>query len=307
MAFLMNIAFDNTVRLQRRTYLLEYKGFRFKLVQNDPRRHHDHLLTIIPRHDGPERDQAFAAAAEFVSALAWQSGAAMTVWDSGGRGWDNRRSLRSAIPTAYGFPRVPFHGHHIGGTLISIPHVQTAEQRVALALFREARASNSHYLSLLFFWQVLGVSGGSPQDFIENVMKNSRHHVPLEQSWFDRLPLKGRSIGKYLKDDCRHAVAHIKRFAGIENLDLDDWKVQLRFTISVTVARALAEAFIRHHLGMSSSLSLVRPRGGGFPRFVDRTSTASAHFYIAYPGRPFNLKRIARPHRLPKLPSRRFE
>jgi hypothetical protein len=62
MAFLMNIAFDNTVRLQRRTYLFEYKGFRFKLVQDDPRRYHDHMLTILPRWDSPERNSSFAAA-----------------------------------------------------------------------------------------------------------------------------------------------------------------------------------------------------------------------------------------------------
>lgn len=305
MAFLMNIAFDNTVRLQRRTYLFEYKDFRFKLVQGDPRRHHDHLLTILPRWDSPERNRAFSVAAEFVSALAWQSGAAMTLWDSGGAGWRNHRPLRSAKPTIFGFPQVPNRGYTIGGTLISIPHVQTNEQRVALSLFREACASNIRYLSFLFFWQSMEVLGTKPHDFIERVMKNDRHQVPLDDSWFDRLPLSGRTIGEYLEDDCRHAIAHIKRRPGKKVLDLDSWDEHLRFAISVEVVRALSQAYIRHRLGMVETLTLVRPRSGGFPRFADKATRATGRYKIAYPSRPLRLDRTGR-IRVSKLPSRRY-
>jgi hypothetical protein len=304
MAFLMNVAFDNTVRLQRRTYLFEYKGFRFKLVQDDPRRYHDHLLTILSDYHSEERTRAFAAASEFVSALAWQSGAAMTVWDSGGAGWPDHRPLRSARPTIFGFPRVPNHGYTIGGGLISIPHVQTIEQRVALSLFREARASNSRYLSFLFLWQSMEVLGTKPHAFIKDVMENHRHQVPLEDSWFDRLPLSGRTIGDYLEDDCRHAIAHIKRWPGKKRLDLDSWDEHLRFAISVEVVEALSQTYIRHRLGMSEELTLVRPRSGGFPRFADRATLAKGRYEIAYPSRPLRL-RAAR-IRVSKLPSRRY-
>lgn len=305
MAFLMNIAFDNTVRLDRRTYLFEYKGFRFKLVQGDPARHHDHLLAILPRGESAERNSTFAAAAEFVSALAWHSGAAMTVWDNGGRGWSDHRPLRSAKPTVYDFPRVPNRGYTIGGTLISIPNVQTNEQRIALSLFREARASNSRYLSFLFFWQSMEVLGTKPHAFIKDVMKNHRDQVLLDDSWFDRLPLSGRALGEYLEDDCRHAVAHIRRRPGKKRLDLDSWDEHLRFAISVGVVRALSEAYIKHRLGMTESLTLVRPWSGGFPRFVDKATSARGRYTVAYPSAPLRLKRAGR-FRVPKLPSRRY-
>lgn len=306
MPFLMHIAFDNAVRLQRRTYLFEYKGFRFKLIQNDPRKYPDHLLTILPSYDSPERNRAFAAASEFVSALAWASGAAMTVWDTGGAGWLGHRPLRSARATNYSLPRVPFRGGQIGGSLISIPNVQTNEQRIALSLFREARASNSRYLSFLFYWQSMEVHTTKPQDFIEDVMKNHRRQVRLEDSWFARLPLAGRTISEYLNDDCRNAIAHIKRRPGKKTLDLDSWDEHLRFAISVRVAEALAKAYIGYHLGMSKELTLVRPRSGGFPRFADETTLATGRYEIAYPHRQPNLSLKVKPPRITKPRSRRY-
>lgn len=134
--------------------------------------------------------------------------------------------------------------------------------------------------------------------------ENHRRQVPVEDSWFDRLPLRGRSVGRYLEDDCRHAVAHIRRFPGIKNLDLDDWDEQLRFAISVECAEALAHAFIRHHLGMPESLTLVRPRAGGFPSFVEKAALATGRFEIAYPHRPLRLK--IKPIRLPRRSRKYF-
>jgi hypothetical protein len=196
--FLMNLAFESSILLPRRTYLFEYKGVRFKLVQSNYREYHDHLLTVVSdMNDGAAMNQAFAVGAEFVSALAWEQDSPMTVWNSGGAGWRGG-SLRFAKPTMFNFRRLPFTGYHIGGSLISIPHVQTNEQRIALALFREAGASNSPYLSFLFYWQVMEVRGSDPRTFIEDVMRNHRHQVPIDDSPIDRLQLAGRSLGDYL-------------------------------------------------------------------------------------------------------------
>ena len=303
--FLMNLAFDSSIILPCRTYLFEYKSVRFKLVQTHYREYHDHLLTVVRDiNDTAAMNRAFAVGAEFVSALAWEQDAAMTVWNSGGAGWRGG-SLRFAKPTIFGFRRLPFRGYHIGGNLISIPHVQTNEQRIALALFREARASNSPYLSFLFYWQAMEVLATDPQAFIENVMRNHRRQVPIEDSWLSELPLAGRSIGDYLEDDCRHAVAHIKRRPGRRTLDLDSSDEHRRFTISVRVVEALAEAYITHHLRMSEKLSLVRPRSGGFPRFADKAERERRWYKLAYPYAPLSQDQVRRLVRHPRFPPTR--
>lgn len=285
MAYLMQIAFDNTSRLQRNAYLFEYKGVRFKLVQDNPRKWADHLMTIIPKWDSPAKRAAYAAASEFLSALAWVNGGAVAVWDSGGGGWRDGRSLRSARPTLFLFPRIPWRGGTTGYGLSQIAHIQTEEQRVALALLREARASNNDFLSFLFYWQVLDVGGGNPERTVNDALRRHRRELNFDFEILDRLPLAGRPLGRYLLDDCRHAIAHIRRRPGRRRLDLDDPEERKRLAISVRVMEYFAEYYIRHKLRLSETLSLVRPRSGGFPRFVDRSHPKRWSFVLAYPPR----------------------
>jgi hypothetical protein len=87
MAYLMEICFDNSCRLARKRYVFQYRGVTFKLMQDNPRRWADHLLTIVPDHTSPEAEKAFAAACEFISAVGWEHQAGVAVWETGGRGW----------------------------------------------------------------------------------------------------------------------------------------------------------------------------------------------------------------------------
>src|SRR5215472_2969072 len=108
MAYLMEISFDNSCRLARRSYIFEYGGVSFKLVQDNPRKHADHLLTVVPSATSPEAEQAFEAACQFISAFGWEHQASVAVWESGGGGWPDDRPLRLAKPGIFTFPRVPF-------------------------------------------------------------------------------------------------------------------------------------------------------------------------------------------------------
>lgn len=85
-SILQHIGFDSSVRLPGTVYYFEYQGVRFKLVQNNPRKFANHLLTIIGDHDEPARSKAFRAAAGFLSAWAFDAHAAVMLWDSGGSG-----------------------------------------------------------------------------------------------------------------------------------------------------------------------------------------------------------------------------
>jgi len=123
------------------------------LVQDNPRKWSDHLLTILPQGDQARESTAFATAAEFASCLNWQNGPCVAVHYAGGRGWPAGASLDEAMPSIRTFPRIANKGIIYGSDLIQIPLVRTQAQRVALALFREADSSNNEYLSFLFYWQ----------------------------------------------------------------------------------------------------------------------------------------------------------
>src|SRR2546421_2917236 len=300
MAFLMEISFDNSCRLARKTYLLQYKGVTFKLVQDDPRKWADHLLTVVPTHTSPEADSAFAAACEFVSALGWEHGATVAVWESGGRGWHDDDLLQDAKPTLFTFPRTAFGGNVVNCDLHRLPHVQTEDQRKALALYREAGAANTVYLQFFFYWQVMEIGiGADAVGFVNRSWRRDRNQLRVQQSEIDALPLGGRTIGKYLLDDCRDAIAHIKRKPGRAKLDLDVREERGRLQISTWVVRAFAQHYIQSRLGLTDHVYLVRPRAGGVPRFVDTQTLRTARFKRGYPEpkfRPMGGPRTRRRH-----------
>lgn len=287
MAYLLQISFDNSNRLDRKSYLFEYKGVSFKLVQNDPRRFADSLLTIVPAFNSPAAEQAFAMAAEFVSALAWSNGSRAKVSLAGGCGWPDDLPLRKARPSIRTLPRIPFAGSVLGFSVDRIVHVRTEDQRKALALFREANASNNEYLSFLFYWQVLEVGPGTqPQHYIDQVFKRQRRHLRLTAEDLANLPLGDKSMGTYLREDCRNAIAHVRGNEGRPPLDPDNLGDRVRITYGVRAIRALAQFYISDKLGLRDPLYLVQRRRGEIRVLLDLSATQNAGLYVKIMGGP---------------------
>jgi hypothetical protein len=282
MSYLMEIAFDNSRRLARKRYVFEYRGVQFKLVQDNPRKWADHLLTIIPEYDKSNRERVFSIASEFLSALGWQNRASAAIWIAGGRSLPAGRSVKQVEPCSFTFPRIPFGGNIVGYDITPLPHIETEEQRVALGLYREANASNNDFLSFLFFWQILETGGGDPVGFINRARSKDRDRLGLISRDIAHLPLDGKSLGKYLLDDCRHAIAHIRRKPGKEHLDVDKASERFRLKLSSGVVKAFAEHYIRERLSLRNSLFLGIKKRGDIPVYIDLSALRSGQ-YIPYP------------------------
>jgi hypothetical protein len=279
----MHIALDNSRRLSRKSYLFEYKGVRFKLVQDNPRKWSDHLLTVIPPNDQAREAEVFAIAAEFASCLNWQNGPCVAVHYAGGRGWPDDASLSGAMPSIRTFPRIANKGITYGSNLIQIPLVRTKVQRVALALFREADSANNEYLSFLFYWQTLEIDGRDPVGFVNKTLLRNSSRLGYSRDDLARLPLAGRSLGYYLLDDCRHAIAHIRRKPGRKTIDVDQLEERSRIVRSTRVLREFARFYISDVLGLSERLYLVRQTSRSFPVFADPRAPENVGFKLAYP------------------------
>lgn len=271
MAYLMHIGFDNSDRLWKNVFYFEYKGVRYKLIQNNIRKWCDVLLTIIPDHNDREAiDIAFMNASEFISAWGWENHARVKAYHLGGCGVPSNFQLRQAKCRIFDFPHVPFGGRTIGNNINQIPKIETEEQREALTLFREASSSNNEFLAFLFFWQVLEVGKNEPIGWIDKTYRRSRDRLLIYKDNLDRLPLNGRSLGHYLHDDCRNAIAHIiKRKAGKIKLSLDNPADITRIAISTRVIEEFARFYIEHQLKLQKSMCLVRKNIRGFPIFFD--------------------------------------
>jgi hypothetical protein len=265
---LFTIAFDNSQRLKSKTYYFAYRGVEFKLVQDNPQRRADHLLTIV--EDDAECLRAFRAAAEFMSALAWENNSRIALWENGYRSWPAPRTLRQARPWSYTFPRISFSGLMTGNDISRLPLIETEDQRAALALFREARASNNEYLRFLFYWQVLQVRSPSAAiGFVDKAFRRQRAKLRLHEDDLAEIPLNGRTLGKYLSDDCRDAIAHLRRRQGSRSIDLDDPLDRRRLTHSARIVESFAELFISEQLRLNKAVFLRQQKRGSIPLYVE--------------------------------------
>lgn len=270
MAYLMHIGFDNSSRLCRNVYYFEYKGIRYKLIQNNVRKSCDVLLTIVPDiNDEKAKEQAYTTASEFLSALSWQNESRIKMWHLGGPSIPNNYHLRKAKCIMFDFPQVPFGGYNVGYDICQIPEIKTEEQKSALLLFREAFSSNHNYLSFLFYWQVLEIASSNPVCWINKTYRRNRDKIRLSDSELRRLLLGGKTLGNYFLDDCRHAIAHIKRKPGKVKLKLDTAEDNRRIALSTLIIREFARFYTKNNLKLEKSLCLVRKRGKGFPFYAN--------------------------------------
>jgi hypothetical protein len=98
----------------------------------------------------------------------------------------------------------------------------------------------------------------------------------------DSAPIGSRTLGTYLNDDCRHAIAHIRRKPGKKILEMDSMSERSRMSMSTRVIKAFAEHYIGNAIGLDDSLYLVRKSKNSFPVFADRDAIKRNHYLMAY-------------------------
>jgi hypothetical protein len=150
--------------------------------------------------------------------------------------------------------------------------VATEEQRIALALFREAFSSNKVMLSFLFYWQILEIADNKPSEWVDDLC--GRLPKPdLPRRDIGQLSLGSKSLGKYLWDDCRSAIAHIKREPGRgAELKFDLAMESTRLAVSTRVVESLARLYILETLRLRGKMRLRPGDDPVFPVFVDEES-----------------------------------
>ena len=134
---------------------------------------------------------------------------------------------------------------------------------------RETGASNNDYLSFLFYWQVMETGGSNAEGFVNKTYRRQPRQLGLASRDISRSPLRGRPLGEYLRDECRDAIAHIRRKPGKRKLELDRTEERYRVSTSTRVAKAFAEYYIRETLKLQHKLYLMRKGRRGFPTYVD--------------------------------------
>jgi hypothetical protein len=275
MPYLMHIGFDNSARLWKNVFYFKYKGIRFKLIQNNSKMYRDVLLTVIPDENNIKLiNNAYLIASEFIAGLSWQLNSFAKVEYLGGFGKQENITLRKATCSMFDFHKIAFCGGSKNNGISIIPEIENNEQREALILFREAKSTNNNYLSFLFFWQILEINFGNPIKWIDKVYRKNRNKLNISENYINNLPLQGRNLGYYFKDDFRNAISHIfKRTKGKKRIKIDTPNDNILISKGRVIIEEFARFFIENELKLKKELYLVRKSGKGFPIYVNKEFT----------------------------------
>lgn len=266
----MHICFDNSSILDRNVYYFEYKGMRFKLIQNNSPKWSDVLVTILPHIDNKNEAQAYNVASEYLSALSWQNKSIVKMWYCGLRGVPDHFRLKNARCNFFYPHLTSLEGCYIGGFGITfIPEIENEEQKNALILFREANSVNNYFLSFHFYWQIIEKGGPKAITWINKTYKKKYDDILYHQEAINHLPLKGKSLGYYFHEDCRNAIAHLIRDSKDKTrISLDDFEDNQRIALSTKIIKEFARFYIKEELKLNKRMHLVRKWGKGFPLYV---------------------------------------
>ena len=268
---------------------MEYRGVRFKLVQERGWKWADHLLTIIPDISPPAKQYAFEIGQELVNLLSWELRSPMQLSEAGARSCHQGMRLSQVRPSMRVFPEIQFNGNFVNNSPSIIPDVSTEHQRLALGLFREARASNNDYHAFLFYWHVIETGKEKGEEVVDRL--STSNNLKLVRDDIDRLLLGERSLGEHLKENVRNAIAHIRRWSGRKSLELSNLVQRNEMAIAARVTRRIAEAYIEDDLSVGKQqLFLLRKGQGGFPKYTSHTMEKELwKWKEAYPRKPLSI------------------
>ncbi len=174
--------------------------------------------------------------------------------------WIERRGARIVHRSAGG-ARITFGGHRRGGISGGfdpehLPQRLSSQQRLALALYREAQSTEEEFYAFLSYFKIINMlhaDGQSQMDWIRaNVHRASDQGVRTRVM---ELQSAGTDVGEYLYVSCRCAVAHA---ATDPIADPDAPGDVERIRKDLFLIRSLAEVMIEHEFGVPSLGTIYR-------------------------------------------------
>jgi len=236
-----------------------YEEIDFKLIKGT-KKYQDILccITDVESSSGPSEREARRVqeiALRFLSCLSWELNIGITPSTSyGSGGWSKERGGLSRVKRCTLIPR-SFRTRRVKD-IVKLPKIDDKYKANALSLFREAKATNSLYYKFLCYWKILEVYNTyrkekgihTPETSVEwiNHCIDENKWI-LERAHFNEQLSKKKTIGKYLEDECRTAIAHVM---AKYKLAPDSGEGMSKIYTATIIIEELARIFIQQELGL---------------------------------------------------------
>ena len=148
-------------------------------------------------------------------------------------------------------------------------------------MFREARSANNDYLAFIFFTNIR-IKYKDPIGWIDKVHRKYRNKIYIPNEEIQRLPLREKTLGWYLKDS-RNAIAHLfSRNKGDRIIKVDTPDDNKIIYCSRNIIEKFARFYIENELNLNKRVYLVRKNGKGFPVYVNEEYMNNHYCKLAY-------------------------
>jgi len=233
-------AFDSTCIFPFERCLFRYEGREFVLYSGNDEQ--CEVIQTIINHPN-ERDKVFQIIQKFLFCYGWDNHCYFHFTADAGMGLPKPIDLLEREPI-----RVKRKYRNLLVNFEYIISPATRELEVALSLYNDAKYTPDQFYAFICYWKILEIpySGRTlkPVDWINDVIKKGCNIYITD--YIRDLISKNRDIGKFFKEKCRNAIAHIERRPTVVSFNADDYR---QIASACSGIEPFTTYFIRNELG----------------------------------------------------------
>ena len=259
---------DTAIKLKGPSHFFRFKGFSLKYTVSQSEQYTDCITICYPLGEC-SRNKAYEIITELLSLWSFKSDEPVIpgYYATASTPFPTEDSALNAKITAQERVKVPKTTSC--DTIFYLPKIETGVQSKTVRLYRHARSCIDVYSQVLFFWHTLvypSKDDRNAQYYIQQFTNDkideySYVYEDIEILLKDKKGVFSKGLcesnfGKYIRDNVRHAIAHIVMRGG-RSLELDNIDQKAHIEVISRILRYIARYKIQNEHG----LSLTKPHG----------------------------------------------
>lgn len=264
---ILSLSVGTSIGLKESLYYFRFKGVAIKYYVSQ-KNHEPDCISILYPIQQYSADSAYKLLTEFLSLWAFTTDEIVVPglsMESGTVFRDELSALKANITVS---DLTIVSKTTISPTIIYLPKIENDIQDSTVRLYRIARSQNDVYSQILFFWHTIIYPSAEEKDAEQYIQNFVNKNIPEYKHVHDEIDqlltsnpygkqIKKNSFGQHIREDIRHAIAHIVRKYNSGSIEIDN-RLQQNYIAGVSrVLRHISRYKIQNEHG----LSLCKPHG----------------------------------------------